>query len=241
MEKQNQKLILDTMWEKDKLKFVMKCKARAVLFSPFTRKFGCKRCGHGYCIRDIVKSPDAGRIFKGCNSDELQKVQAVKTLPVLGAMTKKKAVANKTIITSTEVAAESKKKVGAEFEFGEEDDAISMEFLEEKLKKKFEADVVQISDTSDFGTGGFFSIIIVSTKFEGHGLLARDKMIKSAFEEKLKTIHISSQKSFTPPQWKKLGGRTQPSTPWTSLASTLSIRWRRWSSQMRRPSSTKMG
>ena len=127
---------------------------------------------------------------KGCKADALQKVQALKTLPVLEAKTKKKALVDK---TSTEVAAESKKKkVGSEFEFSEEDDAISMEFLKEKLKIKLEADVVQISDTSELGRGGVFAITIVSKKFEGKGVFAREKMIKSAIEEELKTIYIKA-------------------------------------------------
>jgi stress-induced morphogen len=177
VEKQTETFILVTMCEKDKLKFVMKCKACAVLFSPFT--------------------------CKGCKADALQKVQALKTLPVLEAKTKKKALVDK---TSTEVAAESKKKkVGSEFEFSEEDDAISIEFLKEKLMMKLEADVVEISDTSEFGRGGVFAITVVSNKFEGHGVIAREKMIKSAIEEELKTIFISKQKSFTPGQWQIFG------------------------------------
>ena len=106
MEKQTETFILVTVCEKDKLKFVMKCKACAVLFSPFT--------------------------CKGCKADALQKVQALKTLPVLEAKTKKKALVDN---TSTEVAAESKKKVGYGFKFSEEDDAISTVVELEHLEK----------------------------------------------------------------------------------------------------------
>ena len=190
--------------------FVMKCHVCAVMFSPFTRKFGCKRCGHDYCIRDTIKSPDAARICKGCKADELQKVQALKTLPVLEAKTKKKALVDKTKAlvdkTSTEVAAETKKKmVGSVFEVSEEDDAISIKFLKEKLMMQLEADVVEISDTSEFGRGGVYALTVVSSQFEGQGSVAREKMIKSAIEEELKAIFISKQKSFTPGQWQIFG------------------------------------
>jgi stress-induced morphogen len=186
VEKQTATFILVTVCEKDKLKFVMKCKTCAVLFSTFT--------------------------CKGCKADALQKVQALKTLPVLEAKTKKKALVDKTkkkaLVdkTSTEVAAESKKKmVGSVFEVSEEDDAISIEFLKEKLMMQLEADVVEISDTSEFGRGGVYAITVVSSQFEGQGSVAREKMIKSAIEEELKTIFISKQKSFTPGQWQIFG------------------------------------
>ena len=78
----------------------------------------------------------------------------------------------------------------------------SEEFIREKLQTVLEADHVEVVDESD-GCGGKFSAVIVSTQFEGKALLARHRLVNSALEQELKTIHAFSQKTFTPDQWKK--------------------------------------
>ena len=58
-------------------------------------------------------------------------------------------------------------------------------------------------DTSEFGVVGELAALIVSSQFEGKALIARQKLVNSALEEELKTIHAFSQKTFTPEQWKQ--------------------------------------
>ena len=74
--------------------------------------------------------------------------------------------------------------------------------LRDKLLTSLQADHVQVTDESD-GCGGKFSAVIVSSQFEGKALLARHRLVNSALEEELKTIHAFSQKTFTPEQWRK--------------------------------------
>lgn len=58
----------------------------------------------------------------------------------------------------------------------------------------------EVVDESD-GCGGKFSVIIVSSQFEGKALLQRHRLVNAALAEELKTIHAFSQKTFTPKQW----------------------------------------
>ena len=78
----------------------------------------------------------------------------------------------------------------------------SESYLRDKLQNSLQAEHVQVTDESD-GCGGKFSAVIVSPQFEGKALLARHRLVNSALEEELKTIHAFSQKTFTPDQWKK--------------------------------------
>lgn len=57
-----------------------------------------------------------------------------------------------------------------------------------------------MTDESD-GCGGKFSAIIVSEQFAGKALLQRHRLVNTALQEELKTIHAFSQKTFTPEQW----------------------------------------
>jgi stress-induced morphogen len=74
-----------------------------------------------------------------------------------------------------------------------------------KLEEKLSAEHVEVVDTSEFGGGGEFAALIVSSQFEGKALIARNKLVNSALEEELKTFHAFSQKCFTPEQWKVFG------------------------------------
>jgi len=78
----------------------------------------------------------------------------------------------------------------------------SEEHLRSKLQEKLAAEHVEVTDVSD-GCGGKFEVVIVSNQFEGKALLARHRLVNSALEEELKTIHAFSQKTFTPEQWKQ--------------------------------------
>ena len=92
----------------------------------------------------------------------------------------------------------------------------SEDHLKSKLLEKLGAEHVEVIDVSD-GCGGKFEVVIgrqlmltflidflpVSNQFEGKALLARHRLVNSALEEELKTIHAFSQKTFTPEQWKQ--------------------------------------
>lgn len=58
----------------------------------------------------------------------------------------------------------------------------------------------EVTDDSD-GCGGKFSAVIVSEQFAGKALLQRHRLVNTALQEELKTIHAFSQKTFTPEQW----------------------------------------
>jgi stress-induced morphogen len=60
----------------------------------------------------------------------------------------------------------------------------------------------EVVDESD-GCGGKFSCVVVSEKFRGKPLIQRHRLVNSALQEELKTIHAFSQKTFTPEQWKE--------------------------------------
>lgn len=58
----------------------------------------------------------------------------------------------------------------------------------------------EVVDESD-GCGGKFNAVIVSEQFAGKSLLQRHRLVNTALQEELKTIHAFSQKTFTPEQW----------------------------------------
>nr|KAF7434966.1 hypothetical protein H0235_003157 [Vespula pensylvanica] len=60
----------------------------------------------------------------------------------------------------------------------------------------------EVTDLSD-GCGAKFSVVVISDIFEGKPLLQRHRLVNSALEEELKTIHAFSQKTLTSEQWKK--------------------------------------
>ncbi|KAF7414155.1 hypothetical protein HZH68_002644 [Vespula germanica] len=66
----------------------------------------------------------------------------------------------------------------------------------------FHNDPLEVTDLSD-GCGAKFSVVVISDIFEGKPLLQRHRLVNSALEEELKTIHAFSQKTLTSEQWKK--------------------------------------
>ncbi|XP_043664079.1 bolA-like protein 2 isoform X2 [Vespula pensylvanica] len=76
------------------------------------------------------------------------------------------------------------------------------EYIKNKLTTKLNASHVEVTDLSD-GCGAKFSVVVISDIFEGKPLLQRHRLVNSALEEELKTIHAFSQKTLTSEQWKK--------------------------------------
>jgi len=54
------------------------------------------------------------------------------------------------------------------------------------------------------GDGAHFEAIVVSSEFEGKGLLEQHQMVYKALGELMKDIHALSLKTYTPDQWKRV-------------------------------------
>ena len=109
-----------------------------------------------------------------------------------------------------EAALKSKKKENTVEQDDDDDDDFNKEKLKKKLMIRLEADLVIVEDTSEFGRGGVYSILIVSHLFDELGKIGREKLIDSALKDVKKKIVISRQKSFTPSQW-EIFGKKDPS------------------------------
>lgn len=57
------------------------------------------------------------------------------------------------------------------------------------------------------GGGDHWQVIIVSSQFEGKGLVEQQRMVNEALKEALDTqrIHALALKTYTPEQWERLG------------------------------------
>jgi len=51
------------------------------------------------------------------------------------------------------------------------------------------------------GDGRHFSAVIVSTAFEGKGMLQQHKLVYQVLGDKMEKIHALSMKTLTPAQW----------------------------------------
>ncbi len=51
------------------------------------------------------------------------------------------------------------------------------------------------------GDGRHFEAVIVSTAFEGKGMLQQHKMVYAALGDRMEKIHALSMKTLTPKQW----------------------------------------
>ena len=60
-----------------------------------------------------------------------------------------------------------------------------------------------VEDLSD-GCGAKIEVIVVSDKFDGMGLLDRQRAVHSALEEEMKTIHAITMKCKTVKQWEAM-------------------------------------
>ena len=79
----------------------------------------------------------------------------------------------------------------------------SADALTAKLQaSELEPSVVEISDTSD-GCGSKFEALIVSSKFDGMGLLERQQAVNAIIAEEMEQIHAFSMKTWTPAQYEK--------------------------------------
>ena len=75
-------------------------------------------------------------------------------------------------------------------------------FYLENIDYKYCFILQNIEDISG-GCGTSFSTVIVSDKFTGKPLLQRHRMVNSALEDEMKSIHALTMKTLTPEQWEK--------------------------------------
>lgn len=72
--------------------------------------------------------------------------------------------------------------------------------MQRKLTDELEASVVLLTDTSA-GCGSSFSAVIVSERFDGVGLLDRQRLVNGILADELKSLHAFSMKTWTPKQY----------------------------------------
>ncbi len=66
---------------------------------------------------------------------------------------------------------------------------------------------VEVVDTT--GTGDHFEARVVSEAFVGKGMVQQHQLVYAPLQDLLKTgeLHALALKTYSPEQWKKLGGR----------------------------------
>ena len=137
------------------------------------------------------------RICKECFSEDIEKGPKMKVAMKDVSKPKKSMLSGKKgthkLVFKTLDVPDQSKKTGDTVEI-EEEEHLTIKNLKQKLMMRLETDVVEIEDTSEFGRGGVYSILI-----------GREKLIDSALKEERKRIIISRQKTFTPSQWEKMG------------------------------------
>ena len=92
-------------------------------------------------------------------------------------------------------------------------DGYNKDFIKKKKKDQLSADHVEVLNTSEFGGGGVFAAIVVSSMFIGKSLIDRHNIVSNALAEEFKTFNGFTQKCFMPEQWRVLGARILPVKP----------------------------
>ncbi len=82
---------------------------------------------------------------------------------------------------------------------------ISPEEIKETLAKALPVSLVETQDLT--GGGDHWQVIIVSSAFDGKGLLEQHRIVNEVLKEPLadQRIHALSLKTYSPEQWEKLG------------------------------------
>jgi stress-induced morphogen len=83
---------------------------------------------------------------------------------------------------------------------------ITPEEIKQTLAHAFPVSLVETQDLT--GGGDHWQLIIVSSAFEGKGLLEQHRIVNEALREPLadQRIHALALKTYSPTQWEKLGG-----------------------------------
>ena len=82
---------------------------------------------------------------------------------------------------------------------------ITPEEIKQTLSKALPVTLVETQDLT--GGGDHWQLIIVSSAFEGKGLLEQHRIVNEALKEPLadQRIHALALKTYSPAQWEKLG------------------------------------
>lgn len=82
---------------------------------------------------------------------------------------------------------------------------ITPEEIKLTLSKALPVTLVETQDLT--GGGDHWQVIIVSSAFEGKGLLEQHRIVNEALKEPLadQRIHALALKTYSPAQWEKLG------------------------------------
>jgi BolA family transcriptional regulator, general stress-responsive regulator len=84
-------------------------------------------------------------------------------------------------------------------------------WLEATLRDSLQPEHLEIEDESDLhsghlgavGGGAHFRVIIVSSRFQGHGRIARQRMVYAALGNAMGTdIHALALRTLTPQEWR---------------------------------------
>ena len=87
--------------------------------------------------------------------------------------------------------------------------------IEATLRRELGADPVVVVDESQLHAGhagarggaGHFRALVVSTRFEGKGQLARQRLVYAALSDEMgREIHALSMRTLTPEQWRRESG-----------------------------------
>ncbi|CAF0923417.1 unnamed protein product [Rotaria sp. Silwood1] len=84
---------------------------------------------------------------------------------------------------------------------------INKDSIEKKLRDEFEPIYLHVEDFSG-GCGLKFDTTIVSKKFEGKPLLARQRLVNDLLKNEMTEIHALTQKTYTPDEWEKKQQKT---------------------------------
>jgi len=82
---------------------------------------------------------------------------------------------------------------------------ITPDEIKQTLSKALPVTLVETQDLT--GGGDHWQLIIVSSAFEGKGLLEQHRIVNEALKEPLadQRIHALALKTYSPAQWEKLG------------------------------------
>ena len=82
---------------------------------------------------------------------------------------------------------------------------ITPEQIKSTLEQALPGSTIEMQDLT--GGGDHWQVFIVSTAFEGKGLIEQHQMVYAALKEEMgdQRIHALALKTFTPEQWAKLG------------------------------------
>ncbi len=84
---------------------------------------------------------------------------------------------------------------------------ISLDEIKSTVEKALPGSTVEVRDLT--GGGDHFQVLIVSSAFEGKGLVDQHQMVYGSLREALgnESIHALALKTYTPEQWQRLAAQ----------------------------------